>query len=207
MNLTGYARAIERLWSRRQERAVVLSPREWKLVGDWYDRGIPLRLVEEAIETSRIRRPRGGLGHVAAAVEEAWEVIVQGRLGEVKAGCRRPAAEEAEERLSAWHRRRESSAAGSPLRRLLDDLLERQAGGAEPAELDRRVDAALPEAAPREWRRRARDEVERALEPYRETMRPDVLETTRCRATLERLRQLLGLPRLSGASDQVDERG
>ncbi len=37
----GYARAIERLWSELLERPIVLSPRDWNLIGQWYDRGIP----------------------------------------------------------------------------------------------------------------------------------------------------------------------
>ena len=41
-----YARAIERRWSEACGRAVVLSEREWALISAWFEKGVPLAVVE-----------------------------------------------------------------------------------------------------------------------------------------------------------------
>ena len=45
-----YVRSIERVWNGLVERAVVLSPKDWALASDWFERGVPLELVTEALE-------------------------------------------------------------------------------------------------------------------------------------------------------------
>lgn len=70
-------------------------------------------------------------------------------------------------------------------------------GGADPAAVDREVDAALADVAPPAIRARVAEEVERRLAPHAARMERDVLERTRRRATLDGLRRALGLARLS----------
>ena len=59
---------------------MVLSPREWGCVQDWFERGIPLALVLEALEEklrTRSKRATGRpkLGSLREAVEESWSVL------------------------------------------------------------------------------------------------------------------------------------
>lgn len=44
-----YFRAVEEEFARRRGAALILSPRDWGLIGEWKDAGIPLRVVLQAI--------------------------------------------------------------------------------------------------------------------------------------------------------------
>lgn len=208
--LAAYARAIERLWSESQDRAVVLSPKEWRLVCQWYERGIPLRVVEEALAgDDRRSRSRGSvrsLAYFAPAVEEGWRVIVEGRLPVVPTPDDRAAPPEPARGIECWRRRREAEQRESPLRRLLDDLLLRHGQGEVARELDRRLDERLPGAVSEPQLRQARKSVERRLSAHRGTMAADVLEATRRRAIVEQLRRSLALPRLEEGLTPQDSR-
>lgn len=199
-----YARAIEQSWERLCGRAVILSRRDWELVRDWCGRGIPLQLVEEAIDAAAERRAKGrtresgpprGLSYIAAAVEEAWTVVVEGRLGE--GGPERPAGAGAEKGIEAWRRRLDLEPAGTPLRALLEELVA-DYDGKSGADLDQRLDAAIVEAAPETERGEVEAGLDRDLAPYRERMAREVYLDTRRRALALRLRERLGLPALAG---------
>jgi hypothetical protein len=45
-----YYQAIEEQFVRRRGAAMILSPRDWNLIGEWKDEGIPLRIVLQAID-------------------------------------------------------------------------------------------------------------------------------------------------------------
>jgi hypothetical protein len=45
-----YYRAVEEEFVRRRGAAMLLSPRDWGLIGEWKDAGIPLRVVLQAID-------------------------------------------------------------------------------------------------------------------------------------------------------------
>jgi len=45
-----YYRAVEELFVRRRGAAMLLSPRDWTLIGEWKDAGVPLRVVLQAID-------------------------------------------------------------------------------------------------------------------------------------------------------------
>jgi hypothetical protein len=45
-----YYRAVEETFVRRRGAAMLLSPRDWNLIGEWKDAGIPLRVVLQAID-------------------------------------------------------------------------------------------------------------------------------------------------------------
>ena len=44
-----YYRAIEEEFVRRRGAALLLSPRDWTLIGTWHEAGIPLRIVLQGI--------------------------------------------------------------------------------------------------------------------------------------------------------------
>lgn len=46
----GYFRAIEEAFHRRRGAPLLLSPRDWALIGEWQRAGIPLRVVLQGIE-------------------------------------------------------------------------------------------------------------------------------------------------------------
>ena len=45
-----YYRAVEEAFVRRRGAAMLLSPRDWSLIGEWIDVGVPLRVVLQAID-------------------------------------------------------------------------------------------------------------------------------------------------------------
>jgi hypothetical protein len=188
-----YARAVQRCWARHVDHAKVLSPREWELVRSWHVRGIPLEIVEQAIASAveGRRRPPRSLAHLGAAVEESWAVVCQGR-SPTPDGAPRPGSDP---RLE-WTRCRDRAPRGSALARLLDGLLDALARGEQASEVERRLDEAIVDAAPRELLLRVSGDVDRDLAPFRSRLGERTLSRTRTRALAKRLREALGLPRL-----------
>jgi len=199
-----YARRVERLWLGSVGTTQVLSRKDWELVLDWHERGIPLRIIEEAIEAAFERRGKGsaprGLSYLAPAVEQSWQVIIEGRL---EGGGATPVNESRlDSVLDRWRSRRDAEADGSLLASLLDDLLARAERGESPEILDRCLDQALPVVAPEELRRSCRKEVDSRLAPFASRMEDPTLEATRLRAWVDLLRRGLDLPSLRGAAGQ-----
>ena len=137
-----YSRAIEQMWSELLDRPVVLSRRDWDLLSSWFERCIPLQLIREALQPQgrTAKKPPRTLSHVSMAVEDAWAVVLQGRI-----------ASHAEElypsndmatALTHWTTRLSAEVDGSPLHSLLHELLGRLASGEHQG----------PSAAPREHR-------------------------------------------------------
>ena len=193
-SLGSYARAVERGWSTLLGRAVILSPRDWRLVRDWYSRRVPLQIVTEAIEAAG-ERPRAtpprGLAYVAPAVEEAWDVVREGRLSQDDA-TQAPSSSLTRER---WLRRADTEPAESELGRLLRSLLERWERGETADALDRELDHRLADVVPRARVAAARRDVDRELDGFRRRMAAPAFAETSRRALLDRLRRELGLPR------------
>ena len=193
-----YARRIERRWSELVDKPVVLSPRDWTRIADWHERGIPLEIVEEAMidAVERDRRKAGTrrLADLAPLVEEGWAAIVDGRRAASESGAEPQSTSDPEQ---LWGQRAEAEPRDSPLGRLLRELVARRAKGEEAAAVDRELDRLLPETVARSLRERAEEEISKELEPYRERMTPQRLESTRRRARSERLRRWLDLPRLA----------
>lgn len=200
--LGAYARAIERALGRLRGRPVVLSPKDWELVTDWHQRGVPAGLVLEVAEEASARTGGGGggpprtLAYLAPAVEEAFRVVADGRRRNVIAPSGAPtAAIEA-----VWRRVAEESLLPR-LGGVLRDLLDRREAGESASAVDDALDLALPGLAPADLLSAVEADVERALEPYRGRLDAGAFEKSRNRAVLERLRRHLGLPRLVFALD------
>jgi len=193
-----YARRIERRWSELLDKAVVLSPRDWRRISGWQERGIPFEIVEEAmleaIERDRRKEGTRRLSDLAPLIDEAWTAIVDGRRADPEAPAEPPSPCDPE-RL--WGQRAEAEPQDSPLGRLLRELAARRAAGEEAGAVDRELDRLLPGAVDPALRERAEREIAEELEPYRERMSPDRLESTRRRACSKRLRRWLDLPRLA----------
>lgn len=185
---------------------------------DWHARGVPLSLVREIMEERLARhsskRARGDAGlrslrYIAPAVEEAWQVIVSGRTAEAHAEIEQAQPADAgvlgsttdgQARVATrrrWQACRSSAPEDGALRQLLDELLQRLEHRTPGAEVDRVLDTHLLAAVSAELRRTAECDVDEELAGYRGRMDPATLGATRQRAVVERLRRLLGLPRLS----------
>jgi hypothetical protein len=213
-------RSIERYWAQLVQRPIVLSPGEWSMLCDWHERGVPLSLVREIMEERQARRSSRGnsgetglrsLRYIAPAVEEAWQVVVQGRLADAHAEVRgtgqgatgEPEASSKARASELWGHCRQHAPEDSALRDLLHELLDRLERGAAPEELDGELDSRLTLAVPEALRQAAEDAVDARLAPHRERMNSSIFLETRRRAVVDRLRRSLGLPRLSAASGEA----
>ena len=193
-----YARAIERRWSELLAQAVVLSPREWTLIARWHSLGVSLEIIEEAM-VAEMERERAGdrprrLAALARPVEEAWQLILDGRrAASATVGCASHAAP-----ATSWRQRLEAEPAGSPLGGLLGELLAHLESGTDERALDEELDRRLVESVSPTLRNEVLQEVDRDLEPFRSRMAAEHWEVTRRRACVDRLRRRLDLPRLAG---------
>jgi hypothetical protein len=201
-SLAAYVRHVERAWSSIAERPLVLSPREFALLTRWHRRGIPVAAVREALaEKAPSRAARAGRGRlvsltqVAAAVEESWTAVLEGRAGAPSAFQVR--ADHAPARADRWRERLAREPQGSALADVLSGLL-RHAQDAQPARaLDEELDRLLPAAIPDALRQELLVELDGELEPFRARLPEANLQAARRRALIERARARLGLPRLA----------
>jgi hypothetical protein len=111
-----YFQAIERRFAQLRGTPLLLSPKDWTLVGTWHREGIPLRVVLEALESVFHARREGGgdrprpvlsLSYCRHAVEEAFREWRESRLGAPSGapaddGGGGARAEEAARCLSGW---------------------------------------------------------------------------------------------------------
>lgn len=188
-----YAREIERRWSRMLERPVVLSPKDWALISDWHARSIPLSLIVESMRHSaespgRRAAPRN-LAYIAAAVEEAWEVVLDGRRASLP-----PAPAPLRDPVEAWRRRLDAEDVGSALHELLFELLTAYENGEAAETIDRRLDERLRTSVDADLLRATLDQVDTELAPFAERFDDATLERTRRAAVVDRLRRALDLP-------------
>ncbi len=128
-------------------------------------------------------------------MEEAWAVVQEGRPV-VAAPASTPEGR-AGGALSRWRERAALEPSGSPLAKLLQELIERQAAGTAAGELDRELGERLPDAVPQELLGSTRQAVERQLAGFRERMDDDVYLATLRRAVVARLRRALELPSIA----------
>jgi len=200
LRLESYARAIHEFWARSQQRAVILSPREWDLICGWFAREIPLQIVADAIEglgekkRGRTAAKPRSLSYLAPAVEESWSAVVNGR---VEARAVQAAESDAGGGRAAWLAAAARCGEDSALAGLLRRLVQSGDAGAAPDEIERELNESLIELAPQEIVASLREEIAEQTAEFRERMRPAAIEAVERRALLERLRGRLGLPRYS----------
>jgi hypothetical protein len=155
-----YARRIERRWSALLDKPIVLSPRDWRRIAGWHERGIPFEIVEEAmieaVERDRRKAATRRLADLVPLVEEAWTAIVDGRRAASETG---PDAERGTDPDERWERRAAAEPRDSPLGRLLHELVARRAEGETATALDRELDHRLPEVVDRSLRERVEREI------------------------------------------------
>lgn len=195
-----YFQAIEAVFVRLRGTPFLLSPADWRLAGAWHREGIPLAVVEEALEEVFTRRAeRGEVGKVqslrycAAAVEEAWRRHVELQSGGAPAGG---ASVVVAERLAALARAlpAEEAVTASRVRALEGEAeeVERQL-----AALDRELLLAAEKRLPPATREALEARVEQALAALRDRLPRPQLEAYRPRLRERELRRRAGLPLLS----------
>ncbi len=199
-----YFHALEQIFARQRESAVLLSPGDWHVARDWRRRGVPLELVERVMgELLARRRERGARRKVSSlryfqpAVEAAWTevealtapgrrlppeppLVVGERLAALAAAL--PAGLAGRERWAE----RVRALAGPP------ETVEK-----ELAALDAELLAAQQEALGPEAVAALETQVERTLATLRERVPAAVVEESRRGLLRQALRRQLGLPMLS----------
>ena len=203
VGLAAYARAVEREWTELVGAPWLLSPRDWSLLQDWYERGIPLAVLREAISAAgermrkgRSRSIRRGLGYLAPAVEEAWAAVRDGRLAPPTASRSTAPEPGPASVLTAWRRVAAELPPGSALGMALGRACAAFEASRPAEEIDRQLDDALPGSVSGERLERCSRRVDRELEAHRTRMSPDSYRATRLRGLVDGLRRELGLPRL-----------
>jgi hypothetical protein len=203
---TSYARAVERALQAANARATLLSPKDWALIAGWSARGVPLAVVLEAVrEASAPRRGRPArtrplrLPYVAAAVEEAWGVILAGRSVDVRGSAERPRT--LSRLRAAWLEAADRLDRGSELERRLRALVRSLDEGGDAGEIDAALDEILPIHAPADLRAAVESQTVADLASFRVRMDAPAFASTHRRAVLDRLRRALGLPRLAPAEN------
>jgi hypothetical protein len=191
-----YLRTVEAAWSKLVGRPVVVSPREFETIDAWRRRGIPVAVVLEVMAVASRRRSGSApqaLTALSRAVEEAWSAVAAGRAAPAVTA----ALPERAEARRAWEDALARSTASDPLYAVLSRLLEEERSGALATTLDAALDQALSSAVPDSMRVDAEETVARSLESFRRRMSPDDFRRTFDRALTDRLRTVLGLPRMT----------
>jgi len=208
-----YYAAGEAAFIRRRGTPFLLSPRDFTLLKQWRELGVPIEAVEQGIDDAFSRREeRGSTGRVNSlaycrdAVLSAWERRAETSVGR---GQGREAAPDVEgglgrlqERLAALAARRTDLAEPvESARRSLERLARgsRAPGEVEEslARLDRKLASSLYEALPEEERRQIDEEIARQLRALRDRMDEETAHRTSRALARRLLRERLDLPRLS----------
>jgi hypothetical protein len=208
-----YYAAGEAAFIRRRGTPFLLSPRDFALLKQWRELGVPIEAVEQGIADAFSRREeRGATGRINSlaycrdAVLAAWE-----RRAETSVG--RGAGRDTPPDAAAGLERLQDLLAGVAARRpdLAEPLegarrsLERLARGARApgeieeslARLDRKLASALYEAMPEEERRELDGRIEKQLFPLRGRMDEETARRTGRALARRLLRERLELPRLT----------
>lgn len=202
-----YFQAVEEIFVRLRGAPLLLSPADWQVARRWHRDGIPLDLVQRALEgVFEKRKERGAKGKIsslrycAPAVEAAWE-----ERRELTAPGERLEAPPFDpssrlQKLSAALPEGLTSFAARVAALAGDPQTIEEGLAALDREMLKSVEASLEE--------RTRAEVERAVEKTLSSLRgrlpPGELETSRERLTWQVLRQRLALPVLSLFSPEAE---
>jgi hypothetical protein len=208
-----YFAAAEAAFIRRRGTPFLLSPKDFALLKQWRELGVPGEAIEEGIEEAFSRREeRGATGRVNSlaycrdAVLEAWErrsgAAVgrgSGRGAAVDPAAALALARKSLEALGA--RRADLLSAVEPALAALARLEKRGKTLEETerslARIDRRLASALGATLPEAERERIDRRVEELIGPVRARMDADTAEKTRSALSRRVLREMLELPRLT----------
>lgn len=210
MDEHAYFRAIEEHFIRLRGAPLLLSPADWRVAGEWRRQGIPLELVQDALDEVFARRAeRGGdspiqsLRYCASAVEAAWKR--RSRLSQ--AGHREEAAPlDLAERLEALAAAIPAELdpegeLGESVRALAERTDGAQAVEDALAALDRRMVATALGSVDDDRRARIESAADRGLAAVGRRLPADEAESTRERLREQALRRELDLPVLSLFAD------
>jgi hypothetical protein len=208
-----YYAAGESAFIRRRGTPFLLSPRDFALLKQWRELGVPIEAVEQGIDDAFSRREeRGATGRINSlaycrdAVLSAWERRAEAAVGRGSGRDEAPDVAGALEKLradlmAAAAGRPEIAEAVESARRSLERLGR---GSRAPAEiedslsrLDRRLASAVYDALPDADRAEIDARIDRQLAPLRERMDEETARRTRKALARRLLRETLGLPRLS----------
>jgi hypothetical protein len=205
--------AAEAAFIRRRGTPFLLSPRDFALLKQWRELGVPLEAVEQGIDDAFSRREeRGATGRINSlsycrdAVLGAWERRAEAAVGRGAGRDETPDVAKAlaalGERLAAIAGRRADLS--QPLlsaRRSLERLSggSRESGEVEEslARLDRRLASSLYGALPEAERSEIERTIDGQLARLRERMDEETARRTRKALARRLLRERLELPRLT----------
>lgn len=205
-----YFRAVEEIFISLRGAPLLLSPADWQVARRWHRQGVPLGLVESALEgLFARRRERGTRGRVqslrycAPAVERAWEELV-----ELQAPGERETAGALElaPRLTALASALPPTLPGRAAAAARIRALSGEAAAVEEAlaELDRELLAAAGEALPAAERAALAAEAASSLAPLAGRLPPEQAAAARQRLERRLLRRRIGLPLLSLFSPEAE---
>lgn len=208
-----YFAAVESYFVERRGSPLFITPKEWHLVAEWERLGIPLEVVQEAIDTvferPKTRHRRRTLAYCRQSVEAAFRRFKEARLGgrtEEALEVEHDVLRECERLVTMLGRAAESSphALAEALRSAAREVEALARSGMTLArmesrlsELDEALVGALDRGVDPEKRRALEREATRTLASYRERMPEDVYDAAVRSAFLRRLRATFGLSRLS----------
>ena len=197
--------AIEDAYLRLKGKAALLPPSNWQLAERWYREGIPIGLIEQALEEVFVRRWQAGkeginsLRYARPAVEKAWKAYQK---------LQAPGVSEASEdsvdvasRVAALARSLPPSWSGCEewARTLgeLSDVGDTERVEERLAELDAAMLAAAWDGLDAERREELTQRVEASIEPLRSRLPASEIERAEQRLRHRLLRATLKLPLLS----------
>lgn len=208
-----YYAAGEAAFIRRRGTPFLLSPKDFALLKQWRQLGVPIESIERGIDDAFSRREqRGSTGRINSlaycrdAVLAAWERRAEASVGRGE-GRHIPADTSAGlDRLEAVlseiaGRRPDLARPVEAARRSLERLkrVSRPPGEIEESlvRLDRRLTSALYDALPEAEKRELDGAIERQLDPLRERMDEETARRTGKALARRILRERLELPRLT----------
>jgi predicted RNase H-like HicB family nuclease len=225
LNYFNYFSEIEETFNRRRGKYLFLSPLDWALIESWQERGVPLHVVLRGIEKvfdgvdgapTKRKRSVKSLTYCREEIEAQYEEWLERQIGKNGADSSDAAHENNPFAADALKAHLENAAAEltfaaekatGELRDVLERAVARMAelknsfADAESLEaaledLEKMIDAALLESATAEIEAR-KTEIGKQMAHYRGKMEQEVFDRTFDLMLLKKLREQVGIPRIS----------
>lgn len=218
LNYFNYFTEIEETFIRRRAKNLFLSPIDWALMETWQEKGIPLHVVIRAIEQvfdnfEKNPSPRTikGLMFCREEVEaqfEEWSKAQAGKSPEESVADEQHSLEFICEHIGSLVdslQKLENPELAEDLERACTRLVEikdnlngdHELLDKSLSDVEHLLDEALLKKSNRDTFRSIESEVAAQLRPYKDTMEKNAYESTMRLMLLKRLREELGVPRLS----------